>query len=254
MINTYCDEGEQALVDMISGTRVGEIVAPSERLSEMVDQVTEIAGRMFNGCGSSVLLVEKEGSALTFKVATGKRGKNSRGIGISAECGIASWVACHRKPLIVNDISKNSRFSNSFGKTVDTVTGFVPRSVMCAPLVEGERVIGVIEVVNKTDGTDFHDMDLKGLVSIASVAALPICFLWGEEVRKTLVSLAVKSRFAGMRMKAIDVLSVYGDSGIPDILKIVNKSITQKVGTHGLTKIKEMKERQNNKASRMIAD
>lgn len=147
------------------------------------------------------------------------------------------WLG--RKPLIVNDVSKDLRFD----KTVDTVTGFVTRSVMCAPLVEGGRVTGVIEVVNKMDGTDFNDNDLKGLVSIAYVAALPIRFLWGEEERKTMVALAVKSRLLGVRMKVIDALALYGDSGIPDILEIINKSVTREIRVHGLAKIEEIKKK-----------
>ncbi len=151
--------------------------ASSKRLSEMVEQVTGIARRMFNAAGSSLLLLDKEGSELIFKVATGKVEKQLRGARISTRRGIASWVARHGEPLIVNAVGKDGRFD----RIVDTVTGFITRSVMCAPLVEQGKVVGVIEVVNKLDGTDFNDDDLEALVSIAHVAVLPILFLASEK-------------------------------------------------------------------------
>ncbi len=176
MNNVYRDEGIQAKVEKAPGTGIMKKVASSKRLSEMVEQVTEIARRMFNASGSSVLLLDKEDSDLIFKVATGKVEKQLRGARISTQRGIASWVARHGEPLIVNDVGKDGRFD----RIVDTVTGFITRSVMCAPLVEHGKVVGVIEVVNKLDGTGFRDNDLETLTSIAHVAVLPILFLASE--------------------------------------------------------------------------
>ncbi len=153
-----------------SETRVGKKVLSSEQLAEMVEQITETARRMFNASGSSVLLLDKEGSELVFKVATGKAGQRLRGLRISKLRGIASWVALHGEPLIVNDVSKDWRFD----KIVDKVTGFVTRSVMCTPLVDHGEVLGVIEVVKRLDGTGFSENDLKTLASIAHVAVMPI--------------------------------------------------------------------------------
>ncbi len=236
MTNAYSGEGTEAQVEKASGTRVRENAALSERLSEMVEQVTEIARRMFNASGSSVLLLDKQDSDLIFKVATGKVGKQLRGLRVSTQRGIAGWVARHGEPLIVNDVSKDSRFD----KIVDRATGFITKSVMCAPLVENGKVVGVIEVVNKLEGTDFSDNDLEALASIARVAVLPICFFREEEERKKLVEVAVASRLVEVRKKAIDALAAYGESAIPHILKVVNKSITGQVRTHGLAKIEEI--------------
>lgn len=216
--------------------RVRVKAAPSERLSEMVMQVTEIARRVFNASGSSVLLVDKQESGLIFKVATGKVGKQLRGRRVSTQRGIAGWVACNGQPLIVNDVSRDPRFNRS----ADTVTGFITKSVMCAPLVDSGEVVGVIEVVNKVDGTGFGDNDLEILVLIARVAVLPICFFEEEETRKKLVALATKSRLVEVRMQAIDALAGYREPAIPHILEIVNKSITKQVKAHGLAKIGEI--------------
>lgn len=95
MANANRYEGIEARATEVLGTGVRGDMPSSERLSETVEQVTEIGRRMFNGCGLSVLLVDKEGSELIFKVATGKAGKGLKGLRISTRCGIAGWVANH---------------------------------------------------------------------------------------------------------------------------------------------------------------
>ena len=236
MTNAYRNEGIEAKRDKASETPVRENATLSERLSEMVERVTEIARRMFNASGSSVLLLDKQQSDLLFKVATGKVGKQLRRRRIRTQRGIAGWVVHHGESLIVNDVSKDSRFDN----LADRATGFTTKSVMCAPLVEKGKVVGVIEVVNKLDGTGFRDNDLETLALIAQVAVLPICLFREEEVRKQLVALAVRSPLVEMRKRVIDTLAGYGEPSIPDILAIVNKSITKQVKTHGLAKVEEI--------------
>jgi GAF domain-containing protein len=235
MSSACCDVDTVAIAE-ISGTSASKKVAMPERLSEMVEHITEVARWMFNAAGASVILLSKGGSDPVFTVFTGKARKKLTGIQIGGLSGIAGWVVKNGEPIIVNDVGKDSRFD----KMIDTVTGFTTRSVMCAPLIDGSRVNGVIEVVNKKDGTGFNEDELKMLAQIASIAVLPICFLEGEETRKELVALAVKSPHVELRMKIIDALARYRESGIPDILYIVNKSSTKQVRNHGLMKIKEI--------------
>ncbi len=72
------------------------------------------------------------------------------------------------------------------------------------------------------------------------MAVIPICFFREEEARQELVALAVGSRSVELRKKAIDALAGYGETAIPDILKIINKSVTKQVRTHGLARIEEI--------------
>ncbi len=144
--------------------------ASLQQLSQLVEQVTQMAQRALNASASSVLLLNKEDRELVFEVADGQAGKQLKQARISAKSGIAGWVVCHGEPLIVNDVNKDQRFD----RVVDTVTGFVTRSIICAPLVVDSQIIGVIEVLNKLDGGNFSEPDLKTLTSVASTAATAI--------------------------------------------------------------------------------
>jgi len=126
--------------------------------------------RTLKASASSVLLLDEQKQELLFEVAEGEAGKRLRRVRISAQSGIAGWVVKNGKPLIVNDVNRDTHFS----KNVDEITGFVTRAIICAPLIMRSKIIGVIEVLNKLDGSDFSGQDLETLVSVASTAAISI--------------------------------------------------------------------------------
>jgi response regulator RpfG family c-di-GMP phosphodiesterase len=149
---------------------VGKKVGSVTQLSRLLDRVTQMTQRTLNASASSVLLLDGQGRDLVFEVAWGQAGKQLRQATISTRSGIAGWVARHGKPLIVNDVRQDERFNRG----IDAVTGFVTRSVICAPLVVHRKIIGVIEVLNKLDGSDFNEQDLEVLAAVASTNAMAI--------------------------------------------------------------------------------
>jgi len=150
--------------------RVGQKVGTAVEVSELLDQIMHMNQQVLQTAASSVLLVDGEKGELYFQIAQGKVGKALKQIRLSVESGIAGWVARYGKPLLINDVSADRRFNNN----VDKVTGFVTRSVLAVPLISRQRVIGVLEVLNKVDGSEFSAHDLETLVSLASTAAAAI--------------------------------------------------------------------------------
>lgn len=58
-------------------------------------------------------------------------------------------------------------------KEVDKKTGFKTRSLLCVPLIFCQRVIGVLQLLNKLDG-DFDDQDVERALTIATAVAIGI--------------------------------------------------------------------------------
>jgi HD-GYP domain-containing protein (c-di-GMP phosphodiesterase class II) len=139
-------------------------------MSHLFEQITQMIQHVLKASASSVLLLDEEKQEFVFEVAEGAVGEELRQVRMSIQYGIAGWVARHSRPLIVNDVTKDRRF---FGE-LDKVTGFVTKSIMCTPLASRGEVIGVIEVLNKLDGSDFNDQDLETLTAVASIAAIAI--------------------------------------------------------------------------------
>jgi signal transduction histidine kinase len=84
--------------------------------------------------------------------------------------GIAGWVASRGVPVLVNDAQNDARFSPS----VDTRTGFLTKSVVCAPIQIRGQTIGVLEALNKRSDQGFDSEDLRLIITTANQAAVAI--------------------------------------------------------------------------------
>lgn len=123
-----------------------------------------------NASASSLLLLDEEKEALLNKYTDGPLGKQFRRFHLDKQLGVTRWVIRNGKPLIVKDISDGENSNES----KDEVAGVVPRSVICAPLVIKEKVVGAVEVLNKLDGNNFNELDMQTLSGLANNAALTI--------------------------------------------------------------------------------
>ena len=94
-------------------------------------------------------------------------GNLSREIRIDEQSGVAGWVFKNGEPAIVNNPYKDERFN----KEVDERTGFKTDSLACVPIFTfGETPIGVLQVLNKTDG-EFSEEDIDAIKLVASQCA-----------------------------------------------------------------------------------
>jgi GAF domain-containing protein len=84
--------------------------------------------------------------------------------------GIAGYVAMTGQPLAVSDVQRDARVARETAQD----TGYVPRSILATPLLLGERVIGVMEVLDKIDAASFGLQDMELLALFARQAAMAI--------------------------------------------------------------------------------
>jgi HD-GYP domain-containing protein (c-di-GMP phosphodiesterase class II) len=118
----------------------------------------------------SLLLVDEEKGQLHFEVVSGEKEENIKTISLNFGEGIAGWVAQHGTPLIVNSPKKDRRFF----KGVDEKTEFKTRNIICVPVKVKEKVIGVLEAVNKQGRGRFDKEDLFLFTSLADQAAIAL--------------------------------------------------------------------------------
>jgi diguanylate cyclase (GGDEF)-like protein len=84
--------------------------------------------------------------------------------------GIAGWVARHRQPLRLDDASADPRHDPSLARQA----GLVPRGMICVPLTHRDRLLGVVQVINRPDGRPFTAEDQRLVQSLADHAAIAI--------------------------------------------------------------------------------
>ena len=138
-------------------------------LDELLQLIMGSAADLLGAETSSLLLLDDETGELTVEVATGEPAPEVTKQRVPAGVGIAGWVVEKDEPTIVDRPQDDSRFYGG----VDEKTGFQTRNVLAVPLRTKERVIGVVEVINKGDGS-FNEQDLAMATALAGQAATAI--------------------------------------------------------------------------------
>lgn len=138
---------------------------------------------------SSLFLFDESDSHLYCEVALGEKGEVlQKYIRLELGDGIVGWVAKEGKPVLIENAYEDPRFDSSWDKK----TGFVTTSLICVPLFQKNRLIGTLEVLNKTKDRIFDSFDLELLGYLADMAAIAIeNAALNENLRKRIMELSL---------------------------------------------------------------
>lgn len=150
--------------------RVSKDINSSLRIDDVLDSIMARVTEILDAEASSVMLMDEKAGGLVFRLAQGEASDSIKTIVVPLGKGIAGTVAVTRSSEILNDVRSDPRH---FRKADDT-TGFVTRNMICVPLMNRNELVGVVQVLNKRDGVDFSQDDLKILESVADQAAIAL--------------------------------------------------------------------------------
>ncbi len=150
--------------------RISIAISSTLDLQELLETVMEITKSVMRAEACSVLLLDKATGELLFTVALGEKEEEVKEFRIKPGQGIAGWVLEKEEPLLVPDVKSDGRFY----KGVDDKTGFETRSMIAVPLFVKDKIVGVIEVINKVNGNSFDEGDMETLVTMAGEIAVAI--------------------------------------------------------------------------------
>ena len=155
--------GDMELLLAISQDFVGS-PAMNETLANAVRQIMAYMDTE----AASIFLLDDSNEKLTCLACAGP--VSIEGLTIAKHQGIVGRALASNAVQMVRDVSTDGDFS----KDVDDSTGFTTRSILCAPLMVKERMLGALEVINKRKGDGLFDeadkrflQVLAGLVSLA---------------------------------------------------------------------------------------
>jgi GAF domain-containing protein len=154
---------------LVSMEASGHAILPRSN-DELLKSIVEAAGRIFHAAAASILLVNEQEQLLEFKVAYGASNRDLVGLKFPLDKGIAGYVVMTGQPLSISNVRQDTRFNQDFAKS----TGYVPNSILAMPLMSAERVIGVMEVLDKIDAASFGIQDMELLGMFAHQAAIAI--------------------------------------------------------------------------------
>jgi GAF domain-containing protein len=148
------------------------VLGAEESYRSLLQATVEVARAIFHAQAASVFLLDEEADELVFEAVAGKGAGDLVGKRFPSSTGVAGWVLTTRQPLVVDDLTADTRFSREAAES----TGYVPRGIMAVPLLVEERSLGVLEVLDRPADSTFTlaEMDLLGLFANQAAVALDL--------------------------------------------------------------------------------
>jgi GAF domain-containing protein len=148
------------------------VLAAEAGQRELLQSIVEVARAIFGARASSIFLLDEDADELVFEAVAGEGSATLIGKRLPSSTGIAGWVASSGEPLVLSDAAKDPRFA----RDVAEATGYVPTSLMAAPLLLEDRVLGVLQVLDRPQGERFSlsEMELLGLFAHQAAIALDL--------------------------------------------------------------------------------
>lgn len=165
-------ETDAALAALVAAARRSAI---GRRLSgdietRLLQSIVDATVRLFDAEAASIALFEQDPDRLEFRVAAGEQGAGAVGLTVPPTQGIAGFVYSTGQALALSDVANDPRFSRGAAEQ----TGYVPRSIAAAPLLDDQGTVGVLQVLDKRGSPTFslQDMELVGVFANQATVAI----------------------------------------------------------------------------------
>jgi len=159
----------QALDSYLRLIEISRDLASTLDLDTLLNDIVRAAADVTVAEAASILLYDDTSRQLYFQVATNIDEPTMRGLIIPLENSIAGWIVNNRKSVRIDDAHKDERFFSDVEQSI----GYSTKSLLGIPLVTKNKIVGVLEVVNKKRGR-FTDPDESMLTVLGAQAAVAI--------------------------------------------------------------------------------
>ena len=139
-------------------------------LEPLLQIIVQSATELTDTESCSIMLIDRHNGELRFAEATGGVTPALKKVTVPLDNSIGGWVIRQNRPLLIRDAKNDERWNNKVDETLD----FETRSILGVPLQLRDRVIGVLEVINKKSDDGFNADDIQITSTLAAQAAIAI--------------------------------------------------------------------------------
>lgn len=165
------DELERQTGRLLALNQAAHTITANLSLHETLKNILNSARKVVEAQGASLFLINKDNpEELIVVAAVGSGSDVLQGLRVPLGEGVAGYVAREAKSQLVGDAELEPRHY----KGVDAQTGMSTHALIAVPLINADRIIGVLEVVNKINESYFNQDDVRLLESMAGTAAVSI--------------------------------------------------------------------------------
>lgn len=149
---------------------IAKSITSSLDITTIIETIMSQVQAFFKPTNWSILRLDNSTNELYFVAAEGIDAKKVRDLRFKLGEGIVGYVAQTGQSILVPDVNDTQLFDNK----VDQVSGFKTKSLIAVPIVFQGRVLGVIELINTLQNSEFSDTDLHVLETIADFSAIAL--------------------------------------------------------------------------------
>ncbi len=161
---------EQLLAEISTLLEVTQAIESGGKIQNLLEMIMEKCMNVMQVEAVSLMLLTEDKKELEFRVALGPKGKDVKPYKVKIGRGIAGTVAKSGEALLIQNAYNDDRFDPAF----DRRSGFKTESILCVPLIYHQKVLGVVQALNRFDGKPFTEHDLSTFKIFATQAALAI--------------------------------------------------------------------------------
>src|SRR5512138_1393505 len=159
----------QTLDSYLRLIEISRDLASTLDLDTLLYDIVRASADITHAEAASIMLYDDTSRQLYFQVATNIDESTMRGLVVPLDKSIAGWVVSNRKSVRIDDAHQDLRHFNDVEQTI----GFNTKSMLGIPLITKNKVVGVLEVLNKKRGR-FTDADESMLSVLGAQAAVAI--------------------------------------------------------------------------------
>ena len=158
--------------------QVTALIHETDNLEQIMLEASQDICKLFNADRLTLYAVNDDKTAIVSKIKTGLNSSRDLKLPITPQ-SIAGYVGYSRKLLNLTDVYDEEALklihpALTFLKEVDKRSGYRTREMLVAPILEGDTLHGVLQLINNKSNQAFSDIEVEGVSQLCKTLATAI--------------------------------------------------------------------------------
>ena len=158
--------------------QVSSRIHDTENVDQIMLEASQDICKLLNADRLTLYAVNEDATAIVSKVKTGLNTSRDLKLPIGAQ-SLAGYAAMSRRMLNLPDVYdddalKRIHASLSFLKEVDRRSGYRTKQMLVIPIMEGDTLHGVLQVINNKSDEPFGELEVEGAAQLCKTLATAI--------------------------------------------------------------------------------
>jgi type II secretory ATPase GspE/PulE/Tfp pilus assembly ATPase PilB-like protein/ribonuclease HII len=150
----------------------------TENIDQIMLEASQDICKLFNADRLTLYAINDDRTAIISKVKTGLNTAKDLKLPISAQ-SIAGYVAYSKQMVNIADVYDDEALKRihptlSFLKEVDKRSGYRTKQMLVVPILDGDALHGVLQVINNKSDQPFGDLEVEGAAQLCKTLATAI--------------------------------------------------------------------------------